>query len=137
MLVTGHELGQKWHRESGCKKSSRQIYHNGGAFYTAKVKSREIYASFSIQGKIEKRFMDHKDGDVFSQSGEATGGEGSDEEIEVTAAEVLAQLEEVCMSVVRMSVVCLLFFTLNLTTYDLIVFTTILLTLCSSMCRVL
>lgn len=81
--------------------------------------------------------MDHKDGDVFSQSGEATGGEGSDEEIEVTAAEVLAQLEEVCMSVVRMSVVCLLFFTLNLTTYDLIVFTTILLTLCSSMCRVL
>lgn len=38
--------------------------------------------------------MDHKDGDVFSQSGEATGGEGSDEEIEVTAAEVLAQLEE-------------------------------------------
>lgn len=76
--------------------------------------------------------MDHKDGDMFSQSGEATGGEGSDEEIEVTAAEVLAQLEEVCMSVV-----CLLFFTPNLTTYDLIVFTTILLTLCSSMCRVL
>ena len=35
------------------------------------------------------------EGDEFLLSGEATGGGESDEEIEVTAAEVLAQLEEV------------------------------------------
>ena len=39
--------------------------------------------------------MAHSEGDEFVLSGEATGGGDSDEEIEVTAAEVLAQLEEV------------------------------------------
>ena len=39
--------------------------------------------------------MAHSEGGEFSLSGEATGGADSDEEIEVTAAEVLSQLEEV------------------------------------------
>ena len=39
--------------------------------------------------------MAHSEGDDFLLSGEATGGGDSEEEIEVTAAEVLAQLEEV------------------------------------------
>ena len=39
--------------------------------------------------------MAQNEGDEFLLSGEATGGGESDEEIEVTAAEVLAQLEEV------------------------------------------
>lgn len=39
--------------------------------------------------------MAHNEGDEFLMSGEATGGGDSDEEIEVTAAEVLVQLENV------------------------------------------
>ena len=41
--------------------------------------------------------MAHSEGDEFLLSGEATGGADSEEEIEVTAAEVLAQLEEVSL----------------------------------------
>ncbi len=39
--------------------------------------------------------MAHSEEDDFLMSGEATGGGDSDEEIEVTAAEVLVQLENV------------------------------------------
>ena len=39
--------------------------------------------------------MAHSEGDEILMSGEATGGGDSDEEIEVTAAEVLVQLENV------------------------------------------
>lgn len=39
--------------------------------------------------------MAHSEGDEILMSGEATGGDDSDEEIEVTAAEVLVQLETV------------------------------------------
>lgn len=39
--------------------------------------------------------MAHSEGDEILMSGEATGGDDSDEEIEVTAAEVLVQLENV------------------------------------------
>jgi len=39
--------------------------------------------------------MAHSESDEIFMSGEATGGGDSDEEIEVTAAEVLVQLENV------------------------------------------
>lgn len=39
--------------------------------------------------------MAQSEGDDFLLSGEATGGGDSEEEIEVTAAEVLVQLEDV------------------------------------------
>ena len=42
--------------------------------------------------------MAHSEGDEILMSGEATGGGDSDEEIEVTAAEVLVQLENVSFS---------------------------------------
>lgn len=43
--------------------------------------------------------MAHSEGDEIFMSGEATGGGDSDEEIEVTAAEVLVQLENVSFCV--------------------------------------
>jgi len=42
--------------------------------------------------------MAHSEGDEILMSGEATGGGDSDEEIEVTAAEVLVQLENVSLT---------------------------------------
>lgn len=53
--------------------------------------------------------MAHSKGDEILMSGEATGGGDSDEEIEVTAAEVLVQLENVSFFM-SSSVTCIVFF---------------------------